>query len=88
MRLVLRFYSPYGGGFTGVRVNDKKQTVSAGKVKGRNVTRVILVVEPGETISVTTSMISGPRQDGDVVVSTTPGVNSTPNDVVTPSACG
>jgi len=88
MRLVLRFYSPYKGGFTDVRVNNKRQTVYADKLLGRNVTRVVLQVKPGETITVSTSMISGPGQDGDVVFSTTPGVNSTPNDVVTPSACG
>ncbi len=88
MRLNLRFYSPYEGGFTEMRVNNKQQTVYAGRHLGRNVTGIVLEVKPGETLIVTTAMISGPGQDGDVVFSTTPGVNSTPNDVVTPSACG
>lgn len=87
MSLVLRYFSPFGGGFTEVRVNNKKQTVYGDTFKGRNVTRVVLRVKPGQTISVTTSMISGPGQPGDVVFSTTPGIRSAPNDVVTPSAC-
>jgi hypothetical protein len=87
MSLYLNFYSPYGGGFTEVRVNNKRQTVYGDSYKGRNVTRVVLRVKPGETISVTTAMISGPHQPGDVVFSTTPGIHSARNDVVTPSAC-
>lgn len=87
INLVLRFYSPFAGGFTDVKVNNKKQTVYGDKHLGRNVTRVVLRLKPGETYTVTTSMISGPGQTGDVVFSTTPGIKSTPNDVVTPSAC-
>ncbi len=85
--VVLRFYSPFGGGFTEVKVNNKKQTIYGDKHLGRNVTRVVLRLKPGETYSVTTSMISGRGQSGDVVFSTTPGIKSAPNDVVTPSAC-
>lgn len=87
IRLILRFYSPFGGGFTEVRVNNKKQTVYGDTFKGRNVTRVVVRLKPGETVSVTTAMISGPKQPGDVIFSTTPGIRSTNNDVVTPSAC-
>ena len=87
MRLNLRFYSPYRGGFTEVRVGNKKQTVYADKHKGRNVTRVAVFLKPGETVTVTTSMITGPKQPGDIVFSTTPGITSAPNDVVIPSAC-
>lgn len=87
MRLVLRFYSPFDGGFTDVRVDDKRQTVYADRHLGRNVTRVVLVVKPGQTITVSTTMISGPGQKSDGIFSTTPGVNSTPNDVTIPSAC-
>ncbi len=50
MRLVLRFYSPYDGGFTDVRVNNKPQTVYADRHMGRNVTRVILEVKPGREL--------------------------------------
>lgn len=85
--VVLRFYSPFAGGFTDVKVNNKRQTIYGDKHLGRNVTRVVLRIKPGETYAVTTAMISGPGQTGDVVFSTTPGIKSTPNDLVTPSAC-
>jgi hypothetical protein len=87
MRIIMRFFSPYGGGITDVRVNDRRQTVYADSLDGRNVTKVLLTIKPGETYTVTTSMISGKGQDKDAVFSTTPGVQSTLNDVRVPSAC-
>lgn len=87
MRLIARFYSPYKGGFTDVRVDGKKQTVYADRHHGRNVTKVLLSVKPGETVTVTTSMISGAHQGDDVVFSTTPGARSSDNDVVVNSSC-
>jgi len=87
MRLVLRFYSPYAGGFTSVRIDGNDKTVYADTDHGRNVTKVLLTIKPQQTYKITTSMISGPHQDGDPVFSTTPGIDSTPNDVVTKSAC-
>ena len=67
MRLNVRLYSPYGGGFTEVRVNGKKQTVYADRHLGRNVTRVAVTIKPGETYTVTASMISGRGQTADGV---------------------
>lgn len=87
MRLVLRFFAPYRGGVTDVRVDGKHQAVYANSLDGRSVTTVLLTIKPGQTRTVTTAMISGKGQDKDVVFSTTPGVQSTPNDVVVPSAC-
>lgn len=87
MRLVLRFYSPYAGGFTEVQVNGKQQTVYADSHRGRNVTKVLLTVRPQQSYTIKTSMISGPGQDGDPVFSTTPGIQSSPNDVSIKSAC-
>ena len=87
MRLILRFYSPYAGGFTDVRVNGQKQTVYADTHRGRNVTKVLLTVKPQQSYTISTSMISGPGEDGDPVFSTTPGVHSMQNDVSIKSAC-
>lgn len=87
MRLILRYYSPYAGGFTDVRVNGKRQTVYADTHHGRNVTKVVLTVKPQETYTITTNMISGRGQDEDGVFSTTPGARTTPNDVPFRSAC-
>ncbi|KAA1395185.1 DUF4012 domain-containing protein [Aeromicrobium ginsengisoli] len=87
MRLIIRFYSPYAGGFTDVRLDGKPQTVYADSHRGRNVTKVLLTLKPGRTYTITTSMISGRNEPNDPVFSTTPGVQRTPNDVVVKSAC-
>lgn len=87
MRLILRFYSPYAGGFTDVRVNGKPQTVYADTHRGRNVTKVLLTVDPQQSYTITTNMISGRGQDLDGVFSTTPGARPTQNDVPFKSAC-
>jgi uncharacterized protein DUF4012 len=87
MRLILRFFAPYHGGFTDVRVDGKRQTVYADPLYGRNATKVFLVLKPGQTRTVTTSMISGKGQGNDAIFSTTPGVQNTANDVQVPSTC-
>ncbi len=46
-----------------------------------------VTIKPGETYTVTASMISGRGQTADGVLSTTPGVQTTRNDVPIPSAC-
>jgi hypothetical protein len=87
MRINVRIYSPFDGGITSVRVNGKPQTVSGGRVDGRNVSTVTVTIKPGEQLSVTATMISGRGQSGDAVFSTTPGVQPTLNDVRVTSAC-
>ncbi len=87
MRLTLRFFSPYGGGFTDVNVDGKRQIVYADSLDGRNSTKVFLTIKPGQTHTVTTSMITGKGQNNDAVFSTTPGVQTTANNVRVPSAC-
>lgn len=87
MKLIARFYAPFGGGFTSVKLNNVPQTIYADQQKGRNVTKVLLTIKPGETQTITTTMITGKGQDGDAVFSTTPGVRSTQNDVEVKSAC-
>ncbi len=87
MRLNVRLYSPYEGGFTEVKVNGKKQTVYADRHLGRNVTRVGVTIKPGQTYTVTATMLSGRGQGADGVASTTPGIRTTRNDVPIPSAC-
>lgn len=87
MRLTVRIYSPFDGGITGVRVNGDPQTVSAGRVDGRNVSTVTVTIKPGQTQTVTATMISGRGQGGDAVFSTTPGVQQTLNDVTIKSGC-
>lgn len=85
--IIMRAYSPYEGGFTSVRLNGESQTVYADRHLGRNVTSVNLKILPGETYTVTTTMISGRGQTDDPMFSTTPGVQHTLNDIRVESAC-
>lgn len=88
MRLIVRLYSPYRGGFTSVSLDGKPQTVYADTHHGRNVTKVVLTLKPGSAHTIATRMITGKGQGGDAVLSTTPGVLPTRNDLLVPSACG
>lgn len=87
MRLVVRLYSPYNGGFTAVSLDGKPQTVYADTHHGRNVTKVVLTLKPGSTHTISTRIISGTGQGKDAVLSTTPGALPQRNDRVVPSAC-
>jgi hypothetical protein len=42
----------------------------------------------GSTVVVQSTMTSGPGQTGDVLLSTTPGIQPAPDPVTVPSACG
>lgn len=87
MRINMQIYSPFAGGIVSVRVNGKPQTVYADRHLGRNVSSVALVIKPGQSYSVTTSMISGRGQASDAIFSTTPGIRPTFNDFRVKSAC-
>lgn len=87
MLINVRVYSPFEGAFTRVLLDGKEQSVSPVRHDGRNVTRISLLIKPGETHVISTTMLTGRGQKGDAIFSTTPGVNPTRNNVVTPSAC-
>lgn len=88
MLINVRVYSPYKGAFTKVELDGKEQSISPARHKNRNVVKIVVPIKPGQTRVITTSMLTGPGQDGDAVFSTTPGVKPTRNHVVTESACG
>ncbi len=87
MLINVRIYSPYKGAFTKVLLDGKEQSISPARHKDRNVVNIPVLIKPGETHVITTTMLSGRDQKGDVVFSTTPGVNPTRNNVVSKSAC-
>ena len=47
-----------------------------------------MLLRPGKTVTLTSTMTSGPDQRGRIRLSTTPGLASLPNDVAVASACG
>lgn len=88
MRMNLRFYAPYGGAMSGLKVNGKEQTINRGEHDGLNVVILPVILAPGQEVTVTTRMFTGRGQRDDAVFRTTPGIGPTPNNVVIPSACG
>lgn len=88
MRMNLRFYAPHGGAMTDLKVNGKEQTINRGEHDGLNVVILPVLLAPGQKVTVTTSMFTGREQRNDAVFRTTPGIQSAPNNVVIPSACG
>lgn len=88
MRLIVRLYAPYAGEFTSVSLDGKPQTVYADSHEGRQVTKLVLTLKPGESRTITTRILTGKGQSGDAILSTTPGVQPGRNDLAVPSACG
>ncbi|MBC7630477.1 DUF4012 domain-containing protein [Aeromicrobium sp.] len=87
MRLNVRVYAPYGGRIDEVTVNDDPQTIQSARHERRNVTVVPVRLEPGQTVTVRTDLVTGKGQPDDPILTTTPTVNPTRNNVAVASAC-
>lgn len=88
MKLNVRLVSPTGGHFTSVKLDGEPVTVYADEWQGRNVTHVEVVLKPGQSRTLTANVTSAAGQDGDPVVTLTPGMSSQRNDYSIASACG
>lgn len=88
MRLNIRIVAPFGGHFTTVRLDDQPQTVYADELYGRNVTKLEVILQPGQRRTIVANVTTGPKQTGLPVLSSTPLVDSLKNDAQSPSACG
>ncbi|GAB2779523.1 DUF4012 domain-containing protein [Nocardioides salsibiostraticola] len=85
--LVAHVMSPVGGSSSDFEI-DGQPTAGAGVgFEGRDVVSLALVLDPGQTRTVTWSMKAGPGQDGDVEVTVTPGVAPEDESVLARSAC-
>jgi len=87
MRLNVRLFSPTGGHFTSVKLDGKPMTVYADRWHDRNVTRVEVVLAPGQTKTITANVTSAAGQADDPVMTLTPGMDSQRNDFSIVSAC-
>lgn len=88
MRMNLRFYAPYGGLVTDVVVGDTTRAILTASHHKRNVAIVPVLLKPGQTTTVQATMLTGRDQPNDPILSTTPGINPTLNNVAVASACG
>lgn len=88
MRLLAWLYAPHGGRFTDIRLDGQKQLITTASLDGRAETSVPFVLEPGQRSRLTATLVTGPDQRGDGVLSTTPGVHTLRNDTPIASSCG
>jgi hypothetical protein len=88
MQMNLRYYAPIGGSVTTLAIDGEDQTVARGSHLGRDVAVVPIVLAPGQALTVTTRVETGPDQPRGTIFSTTPGIEATPNNVRVISACG
>jgi hypothetical protein len=88
MLLNVQLYSPVGGRLDSLRVNGRSQTIAGGTSGRRQVAIQLVNLRTGSTVVVQSTMTSGPGQTGDVLLSTTPGIQPAPDPVTVPSACG
>lgn len=88
MNLLAWLYAPFGGRFTDIRLDGEPQLITTAKLGGRAETSVPFVLEPGQRGRITATIVTGPGQTADPVLSTTPGIQTMQNDIRIPSACG
>ncbi len=88
MRLITWLYAPHAGRFTDIRLDGESQLITTARLGDRSETSVPVSLVPGESRTLTATMITGPGQSADGVLSTTPGVLTTRNDSPIASACG
>ncbi len=87
MRLNIRLMAPYKGYFTSITLDGEPVTISADRLYGRAVSRLEVVLRPGERKTLKADVISGPGQVAPPVFNTTPGVDSLRNGFSASSSC-
>ena len=88
MRLITWLYAPFGGRFTDIRLDGESQLITTAELDGRAETSVPVTLAPGQRRTLTATVVTGPGQDADGVLSTTPGIRTIVNDLPIASACG
>lgn len=87
-RFNVRIVVPPGGEVEELQVDGESVPVAGGRLGDREVAIVPVVLGPQQTATITTTVTTGDGQTGAPVLTTTPGVRPSPNDVRTASACG
>ncbi|CAN5329751.1 DUF4012 domain-containing protein [soil metagenome] len=87
MLLNLRVFAPTGGKITGATINGEETDLYPGTERGRPVTIVTAMLEPGESQDLAVTMTTAAGQDGDVVVGVTPGITRGGNTAKVPTSC-
>jgi len=83
----LRFYAPYGGEITGIKIDGVDHSATADLHRGRQVAFLPIALKPGQESVITADIRTAPGQDSDGVFNFTPGMVPTPNGIKIASAC-
>ena len=86
-RMVVSYYAPFGGLVNRLEVNGKEQPLNRFGHDGINVVTIPVLLAPGQEVTVKATMFTGKDQRDDAVLTTSPGIEATPNNVTIPSAC-
>nr|WP_255670326.1 DUF4012 domain-containing protein [Aeromicrobium wangtongii] len=80
-------YAPNGGKVTDVTIDKEEVATFPGTHEGRGVRLVTVQINPGQTVTVEATVVSGKDQRGDARVLATPGIKPGTKGSVVKSAC-
>lgn len=85
--VLIRLYGPVDGTLSKIALNSKPLDAETVVHDGREVSTVVVSLEPGFTADLTWRMTTGPGQTGDIETSVTPGVEPRNLSSTSASAC-
>lgn len=80
-------YSPLRGSIRSLRVDGKPVKVTSIRQDGHQVAQVWLKLQPGQVITVSGTLTTGPHQSADGILTSTPGMELTPDPSSFTSTC-
>ncbi len=87
MRLNVYTFAPVGGRVVSTEINGKVQLMAAAQIYGRPGVQRSMLLGPGKTITIEQVVEGTGKQSGNALLTTTPGIGPSVNDVTIRSAC-
>lgn len=83
----LMVYAPLRGSIQSLSIDGRPIQVTTNREDGRQVAQMPLKLQPGQVITVSGTMTTGPHQTADGIVTSTPGMEMTPDPAPFASSC-
>ena len=84
----MSLYSPWQGHIEKISVDGHDATTTSGRQFGQEVGSVAVHLRPGASMTVTSTMTTGKGQTGNIKVTSTPGMELTPDPATFTTTCG
>jgi len=81
-------YSPWRGSIESIHADGHDVTATNGRQEGQEVGELAVDLAPGQSMTVTSVVRSGPGQTGNIQVASTPGMEDVPDPATFGSSCG